>query len=222
MFGHIIVIIIGGSHFALKRMLPGIFKVALIAGSIAVAVIVALIVVAIILAVKSGKDDAKKKGTDTKTKAALDADQTAVLTKGREQLMELRRLVMRVKNRSVHDKAYEICGVADKILQTLKQKPEKIQSTRQFLNYYLPTLGEIISKYRRIEESGVPHDETTQKVESYLTDIKKAMDKQYANLFADDMLDMSVEMEAMKMAVKRDGLLTEEEMKVDDKITLTL
>ena len=33
------------------------------------------------------------------------------------------------------------------------------------------------------------------------------MDKQYANLFEDDKLDMSVEMEAMTLACKRDGLI---------------
>lgn len=220
----IIALVIGGSLLAFARFLPGIFKVALIAGSIAVAVIVALIVVGIILAVRASNEDEKKRRSagGAAAKVSLDAEQAEILTKGRQRLMELRRLVMKVKNREVHSRANEICGVADKILQTLKQKPEKIQTTRQFLNYYLPTLGEILSKYQRIEESGVPHEETTEKVVSYLGDIKRAMDKQYENLFADDILDMSVEMEAMKMAVKRDGLLTEEEMKVDDKITLTL
>ncbi len=208
-----------------KHALPGIFKAALIFGGIAIAVIVALIIVAIVLAVRASAKDAKT-GSGSGTKAAsLDEEQAKVLTKGRENLMELRRLVMRIKNQEVHGKANEICAVADKILQTLKQKPEKIQSVRQFLNYYLPTLGEILSKYRRIEESGVPHAETTEKVNSYLSDIKRAMDKQYENLFADDILDMSVEMEAMKMAVKADGLIADETVSVTDgekTINLTL
>ena len=51
------------------------------------------------------------------------------------------------------------------------------------------------------------------------------MDKQYKSLFEDDMLDMSVEMEAMKMAMKRDGLISDDETEVkdgEDTINLTL
>ena len=223
LFVLIIGLIVIGGILLFKNALPAVLKVALIAGGIAVAVIVALIVIGIILAVKAGSDDAKKKkAVNVKTGSNLDAEQTEVIRKAREQLLELRRLTMRIKNRGVHSKANEICGVADKIIQTLKQKPDKINSVRQFLNYYLPTLGEIISKYKRIEESGVPLEETTEKVQSYLNDIKRAMDKQYESLFADDILDMSVEMEAMKMAVKRDGLISDEEVEVNDQIKLTL
>lgn len=207
-----------------RNALPGIFKIALTIGGIAIAVIVALIIVGIVLAVRSSSKDAKRSAGGTKN-VSLDEEQAQILAKGRENLMELRRLVMRIKNQEVHNRANEICSTADKILQTLKQKPEKIQNVRQFFNYYLPTLGEILSKYRRIEESGVPHEETTEKVKSYLSDIKRAMDKQYENLFADDILDMSVEMEAMKMAVKRDGLIADEVVEVTEggkTINLTL
>ena len=49
------------------------------------------------------------------------------------------------------------------------------------------------------------------------------MDKQYENLFQSDFLDMTVEMEAMTMACKRDGLLTEEELSSpDSEVNLTL
>ncbi len=221
LIGLLVVAAIGGSIALIHKFAPGIFKIILGVGVAAIAAIVALIVISVVLAVRSSSGETGK----DKKKASLDAEQVAILSKGRENLMELRRLVMRVKNREVHYKATEICNVADKILQTLKQKPQKIQNTRQFFNYYLPTLGEILSKYQRIEESGVPHEETTNKVNSYLVDIKRAMDKQYENLFADDMLDMTVEMEAMKMAVKRDGLISDESVEIKDgehTINLTL
>ncbi len=220
-FGAIVALIICGSLFMFSRMAPGVFKGILIAGIIAIGLIAALIIVGVILAVRAASNDTGKKSSSAST-ASLDAEQAQILSRAREKLLELRRLVMRVKNREVHNRAGEICGVADRILQTLKQKPEKIPSVRQFLNYYLPTLGEIISKYRRIEESGVPHEDTTRKVISYLDDIKMAMDKQYENLFADDILDMSVEMEAMRMAAKRDGLISDEKVEVNENITLTL
>lgn len=139
--------------------------------------------------------------------------------------MDLRRLTMSIKDREIHAKANDICGTIEKILKTLKEKPEKISNVRQFFNYYVPTLTEILTKYRRIEESGVADEDTTNKVKVYMGDIKEAMEKQYTNLFADDMLDMSVDMEAMKLAVKRDGLISDESVEIKDgnqTISLTL
>lgn len=52
-----------------------------------------------------------------------------------------------------------------------------------------------------------------EKIISYLANVQKALDKQYSNLFDDDKLDMTVDMEAMTIAIKRDGLLDEDDFK---------
>lgn len=137
----------------------------------------------------------------------LSADDAASLRAGRENLMNLRRIIVKINNPQVRALANEICSVMEKILTTLKTKPEQIGDVRQFLNYYMPTLREILSKYEMIEESGVASGDMTAKVSTYLHQIKQAMDKQYENLFEDDKLDLTVEMEAMTMACKQDGLL---------------
>lgn len=155
----------------------------------------------------------------------LTVEQENILTKGRTNLLELRMIINKIKDPEIREMSREICDVNEKILKTLRQKPEKIPQVRQFLNYYLPTLGEILVKYERIEKSGVSAKQSEEKVEKYLADIKKAMEKQYENLYEDDKLDLSVEMEAMTMAAKSDGLISDENYKVEDgehQITLTL
>ena len=79
-------------------------------------------------------------------------------------------------------------------------------------------------KYQRMEQGRVVDSEMTDKVLYYLQDIHVALEKQYQNLFEDDLLDLTVEMEAMTMACKRDGLLTDREMMLesDGPINLTL
>ena len=171
------------------------------------AVLIILLVAAVLFfALRGTARDAKEKQLRDGV-TALTEEQTAALNKGRADLMELRRQIMKVSNSEVRSKSNEICSVVDKILLTLREKPGKIQSVRQFFNYYVPTLGEIVSKYERIERSGVEASGMTEKVKTYLDQIRAAMDKQYANLFEDDKLDMSVEMEAMTLACKRDGLI---------------
>ena len=65
----------------------------------------------------------------------------------------------------------------------------------------------------------------TAKVLTYLKEIKTALEKLYKSLFDDDKLDLSVEMEAMKMAMQRDGLMSNDETEVkngEETINLTL
>ena len=155
----------------------------------------------------------------------LTVEQENILSKGRTNLLELRKIIVKIKDPEIHQMSNEICDVNEKILKTLREKPEKIPQVRQFLNYYLPTLGEILVKYQRIEQSGVPAEKSEKMVEKYLADIKKAMEKQYENLYDDDKLDLSVEMEAMTMAAKSDGLISDDDYKIEDgdhEISLTL
>ena len=210
----------------LSRFAPGMFKGLLIAGIVIVVIIAALIIGLIAFALSRSKSDAKTvRENKNAGRAAVSSEESEILAKGRENLMDLRKLIVRIRDRDIHKKANEVCDVIDKILKTLREKPDKIPNTRQFFNYYLPTLKEVLSKYQRIEDSGVEHSDMTRKVSNYLTDCKNAMDKQYEGLFANDILDMTVDMEAMKQAVKRDGLAFEEGVAVgegDDKINLTL
>ena len=134
----------------------------------------------------------------------------AVLTKARSELMELRRNLLRIRNKEIASLCREITDIGDKILAVLKQKPDSVAGVRQFLNYYLPTLGKILGTYVRVEESGSMTDELSGNTVTHLGEIKKAMEKQYDSLFDNDKLDLSVDMEALTLACKRDGLLEDE------------
>ncbi|MBR5220786.1 MAG: 5-bromo-4-chloroindolyl phosphate hydrolysis family protein, partial [Clostridia bacterium] len=84
---------------------------------------------------------------------ALSEEQNAILKQGRAHLMELRRRMTHVKHVPIRTVCGNICSEAEKILAALRKKPEKISQVRQFLNYYLPTLGSILEKYVRLEEN---------------------------------------------------------------------
>lgn len=135
-----------------------------------------------------------------------------ILGDGEEDLKEIQQHVSKLRDPNIKGQASAILKTIQDILKELKARPENIPAVRKFFKYYLPTLDNILGKYERIE-GGVIKPEQRQLVSKYLCDIKKAMDKQYANLFEDDILDLSVEMEVMTNACKQDGLLTEEDFK---------
>ena len=232
----VLVIVLKRSDVSVGGLVGGAVKIVIII----LLLIAALVALVIVLAFTTRKDKGAS-GTRARSTAApasgasrpvtpppasavkLSPEQEEILKKGRSNLSQLRIMAMRVRSTPIRTKATAICGSVEKILNVLREKPESIPAVRQFLNYYLPTLGEIITKYERVERSGVDLQDMTAKVSEYLDKIAAAMDKQYENLFQSDFLDMTVEMEAMTMACKRDGLLTEEELSSpDSEVNLTL
>lgn len=199
---------------ALRRFFPSLSTILLVIAGIALLLVVLLVVLVIVFSKQKPKE---------KDGGKAPSDVNAVISKGRSNLMELRRLQMRIKDSQVRELSEEICRIIDRILRTLKEQPENIPAVRQFFNYYLPTVGSILMKYVRVEESGVPVSEMRETAVVCLEDIRTAMEKQYANLFEDDLLDLSVEMEALTLTCKRDGLLSEEDFRKDEQnVTLTL
>ena len=204
-FGAVLCAVLFFTTKGLFPVLTGMLKAALWIVGIGVVLLTAAVIFFAFRKPKSG-------GNKTNGVSAKDSQQ---LTKGRQSLMELRNLGIRIKNSDVRKLSEEICSNVDKIISTLKKQPDDIEKLRQFFNYYLPTLTSILQKFVAIEESGVPAENIVHSTINCLGDIKKATEKQYAALFDNDMLDMSVEMEALTVACKRDGLLTDSDFKTE-------
>ena len=205
------------AFFLLRKFFPALATVFLSLG-IAAAVVVALLVVAVLFfAFRKPKETEK----DWKKK-----EQDIVLAKGRANLMELRKLSMKMKHPRIRTLSEELCGSIDKILRTLKEHPQDILRARRFLNESLPMMGSILTTYKKLEDSGVPAEESAAKTEACLRDLQTAMEKQYASLFTDDVLDMAVEMETLKMVCRREGFMPDEPAEAEEEeaegVTLTL
>ena len=181
-----------------RRFFPSLASVMLWIAGIAAVCIVVLIGLVIYFFVTGNKE---KNDPDSPS---------AVLTKARGDLMELRRMQIKIKDRGIMELCRELTGIGDKILSVLKQKPQSVSEARQFLNYSLPTLGKSLGTYVRLEESGSMTDELKNSTVTHLGEIRTAMEKQYASLFDDDKLDLTVDMEALTLACRRDGLLNDE------------
>lgn len=195
-----------GVLIATKMFFPSLFTVLLWIIGIIIALILVLIGTVIYFAFRKPKPSEEE---TAKAKA------NRIISDGRNKVMSIRRNVMSIKNTAVKNSGIKVCSGADKILGVLRQKPELMQKNRQFFTYYLPTFGSIIEKYERIERNEVASEDMVQKVLEHLDDMKIAFEKQYKSLFSGDMLDLTVEIEAMTIACKRDGLLSEEDFEKD-------
>jgi len=191
---------------AARRYFPTLANLLLILIGICLFLVFLLIAVVIYFAFAKPKKTEEQKAAD---------EVQAVLKTAKQHLMGLRRMSMEIKKVEIRSLSFEINSTIDKILRTLKEKPDQIGSLRQFFNYYLPTTEKIMVKYKELESSGIPTTEVTESTIDCLKNIKAAMDKQYNNLFESDILDLTVEMEVLTQICKRDGLLTEEDFQLE-------
>lgn len=188
----------GALYLVSRRFLPALSTVLLWVFGIAAALIV-LLVAAVLFAAFH-----KPKKTPEQEKAEARAQ---VLKQARASLMELRTASMRVKNQQIRDSAGQICGELDRILKELKEHPEDLPKARSFLNHSLPLLSGILQKYVRLEQSGVPADEVTERTAQCLQDLETAAGKQYTSLFENDRVDITADMEVLTQLCRQNGLL---------------
>lgn len=200
----------------LRQLFPSLATILLVIAGIALLCIASLVGLVLFFSLR------KPKLKEGQGKAEHTA---ALLAQGRADLLALRQLALRVKNQEIRASSQGVCQVIEQILGALKEQPEDIPKARQLFSYYLPTLGGILQRFVRLEQSGVPAADSTEKVISGLSTIRIAMEKLYASLFEDEKLDLTVEMEVLKQLCQQDGLLSENTVQTQDgdqNITLTL
>lgn len=204
-----------GGLVAAKIFLPAFFKFFLWGLIGVIVVLIGLIVLIIVLARRAGdeKNPVTSAGSSSENAAKGPSnEQKTIISGARADLMELRRVIMQIHVFEIREKSNEVCGRMDKIIQTLNEKPDKIPDTRQCLNYYIPTLKDVLGHFVSLDEKGQLSGEMQEKTGKYLDDVKEALDNHYSNMFREEKLGMEVDMEAMTIALKRDGLLPDEKI----------
>ena len=188
-------------YFVSRRFFPALSTLLLWIFGIAAALIVVLVAVVLFFAFHKPKKTPEQEKLDV---------QNEILKKARKSLMDLRTASMRVKNREVQSSTQQICATLDQIFKVLKEQPEDIPKARSFLNHSLPMLSGILKKYVRLEQSGAPNADVTAQTAACLRDLETAAQKQYDNLFANDVVDITADMEVLTQLCRKNGLLDEE------------
>ena len=147
-----------------------------------------------------------------------DPEVDALILQGREQLKELDQLGNGVKDLALraHVDALEILG--NKIFVALEEDTSRLNRTRKFLNYYLPTTVTLLRRYRALERqqaAGENITSTMDKIEEMLGKVEAAFQKQLDNLYEAEAMDITADIQVMQRIMESEGLLTAEEQKKD-------
>ena len=86
----------------------------------------------------------------------------------------------------------------------------RIEQLNDFFDYYMPTTIKILNSYRKIESQNLTGEnarETKKRVEESLPFIKKAFSKELDNMFSDEMIDITTDIDVLESMFSKDGLL---------------
>lgn len=100
-----------------------------------------------------------------------------------------------------------------KIFAILDQRPEKEAQLYNFMNYYLPTTLKALESYARLEAQGIETaaiKEAKQKINDALDELADGYEKQLDKLFADDVVDITADIDVMRKMLHKDGLKEDE------------
>lgn len=137
---------------------------------------------------------------------ALSPEQNARIQNANHILLQAKLATENVRDSQIRKASRDALAKAEKVIATLKKQPQEIRRSTQFFNYYLPTLLEVLTKFTALEEGNLVTEEIREATRGHVADMAHAFDLQYENMFKDEVLDLTVEIEAMQNALKRDGL----------------
>jgi 5-bromo-4-chloroindolyl phosphate hydrolysis protein len=133
----------------------------------------------------------------------------SVLKEGEDKLKLMRSLGSQVQKQTMRLKIDTMCDIGTQIFETVKKKPRDVRSVQQFSAYYLDTTIKIIRKYIELSAHKSYSEEirnAVQKVESTLSNVQLAFEKQLENLVRDDVLDLDTEMAVLEETLELEGL----------------
>ncbi|MBE6017776.1 MAG: hypothetical protein E7233_09270 [Lachnospiraceae bacterium] len=124
-----------------------------------------------------------------------------------DYIKELSKAADGIRHPNIREQVYHVLLIAKDIIYEHDTGHGKSRNYNQFERYYIPTLTSVVSNYAEVESKGMATAKMQKDVLAYLDSCGDAFTKMYNNMFSGDILKMEVDMEAMDIIMKRDGLL---------------
>lgn len=124
-------------------------------------------------------------------------------------LEELRRVNDAIPDEEMSDKISRLEAVSAKIFEQAKSDPDKLPRMRKFMDYYLPTSLKLLQTYAELDAQGVEGENITEskrRIEQTMDTLVHAFETQLDQLFQEDALDVSADIDVMENMLRADGL----------------
>ena len=126
-----------------------------------------------------------------------------------EILDELRAVNDAIPDEVMSDKISRLEAVSAKIFEQAKSDPDKLPKMRKFMDYYLPPSLKLLKTYAELEAQNVEGENITEskhRIEQTMDMLVHAFETQLDQLFQDDAMDVSADIDVMRNMLRADGL----------------
>ncbi|MCL1854210.1 MAG: 5-bromo-4-chloroindolyl phosphate hydrolysis family protein [Clostridia bacterium] len=158
----------------------------------------------------------KEKQPDSLKNIATDTGNSevdALLAKGRLMITELHDENKLIEEPSLTDKLTRLESQTAEVFRAVYDKPAKAGQIRKFMDYYLPTTLKLVKGYRMLgerNEAGQGSQQARSRIDEGLGVVLQGCQKMLDNLYRDDVLDLTTDIDVLEQMLKRDGLAESE------------
>ena len=133
------------------------------------------------------------------------------------KLKEIRRLNEEIDDVRVSERIDRIGELTSGIFRLVREKPERAEEVRKFMNYYLPTTFKLLKSYSLMEKQSYQGENiqaSRKKIEDVLDTLVVAFEKQQDRLFQTEALDVETDISVLETMMASDGLLENKKLKL--------
>ena len=188
-------------------LLWGLFLPMLTWGSLILAAVVSLAAALLVWRFGPKQRELREKPLERANTGAPEVDEA--LLRGRAALRELRTLDERIADEELSRRIRRLEQVGKAIFDQVEAQPGQAKNLRRFMNYYLPTTLELLRRYVRLSASGVEGETiraAKENIEQVMEKIIAGFERQYDDLFAEEALDISAEVQVLETMLGQDDL----------------
>lgn len=205
--GYIYSALIGGTFFAIPYLALGIELIPSLAIGVAA----------------YGAGTLITKGKNDKNKLDISIDKQNlydILKEAKDMVAQINSISKQLEDKKLVENVNQIYITANKIIDTLSKKPDKLSQANNFLKYYLPVTIKILNRYDEIENQKLNTPESNKfmkSVQEMTEKIKDAFNEQLNNMYQSEMIDTDAEIKVFESMLKSDGFIDEIDFNIDKK-----
>lgn len=128
-----------------------------------------------------------------------------------EKLRQIRALNDEIEDEEVSRRIDRIGELTASIFRVLREKPEREDEVKKFMNYYLPTTFKLLKSYALMEKQSYQGENivaSRKKIENILDSLITAFEQQQDRLFQTEALDVEADIQVLETMMAKDGLVT--------------
>ena len=128
-----------------------------------------------------------------------------------EKLREIRTLNDQIDDEGVSNRIDRIGELKASIFRVVREKPDRADEVKKFMNYYLPTTFKLLKSYALMEKQSYQGENivaSRKKIESILDTLIAAFEQQQDRLFQSEALDVDADIQVLETMMAKDGLVT--------------